>query len=227
VKSLKRSPLVDLAVSQLTQQLEAGTWPIGSALPGEVRLAEELGVGRSTIREATRALVHAGLLEARQGSGTYVLATSAAPSLDSTLNNARVIEIYEVREALELQAATLAAVRRTEDDISAMRSALAARELHAAGQQADPATFVDIDFRFHRAIVVAAHNELLLTLFDSLAAAARDTLVTMVGEQLLAEVDVDTAHRALLDAVIDGDAAAAALAVSANIDPTIESAAAR
>lgn len=227
MKSLKRSPLVDLAVTQLTEQLAAGTWPVGTALPGEVRLAEELGVGRSTIREATRALVHAGLLEARQGSGTYVLSTTTPTSLDSSVQHARIIEIYEVREALELQAAILAAARRTDADIAEMTTALQARDEHVDTQHLDPAAFVDLDFRFHRAVVTAAHNELLLTLFDSLAAAARDTLATMVGEQLLADVDVDTAHRDLLEAVISGDPLAAEHAVKANIDRTIEQAASR
>lgn len=224
MKSLKRSPLVDLAVEQLQGQLAAGIWPVGTALPGEIALADELGVGRSTVREATRALVHSGLLEARQGSGTYVLALTPEPSLQMSLRKAQTVEVYEVRAALEVQAAVLACARRTDDDVVRLRAALAHREELISEQDARPEAFVEADLEFHRAIVAAAHNSLLHETFETFEAALAATLVDVVNDSLVQGSEVDQAHRDLLDAIEARDAAAASAAVRVNIDRTISAA---
>ncbi|MFI6284094.1 FadR/GntR family transcriptional regulator [Streptomyces sp. NPDC051018] len=224
VKSLKRGALVELAVEQLLDQLAAGRWPVGTSLPGEVSLAEQLGVGRSTVREATRALVHAGLLEARQGSGTYVLALTPPPSLDSALRKAKTVEVYEVREALEVQAAVLACARRTEDDLERLRAALTRRDRLIDGQQDHSGEFVEADLAFHRAIVDAAHNELLGQTFATFETVLAETLRNVVDDAILEGHDVDTAHRELLEAIEAQDEAAAAAAVRTNVRRTIEAA---
>ena len=115
--SLRRSPLVDLAVAQLREQVLSGQWAVGARLPAETELAQRLEVGRSTVREAVRALVHAGLLETRQGSGTYVRSVTPEAGWEPRLRRAAVLDAYEVRQALEVQAARLAASRRTDAGI--------------------------------------------------------------------------------------------------------------
>ena len=76
--SLRPSPLVEQATEHLREQITQGEWPVGTRLPGENALAKALGVGRSTVREALRALAGAGLVQARQGSGVFVIATAGA-----------------------------------------------------------------------------------------------------------------------------------------------------
>ncbi|MFB2598345.1 FadR/GntR family transcriptional regulator [Herbiconiux sp. P17] len=222
LKSLKRSGLVELAAATLTEQITAGTWPVGSALPGEVKLAEQLGVGRSTVREATRSLVQAGLLESRQGSGTYVLSTTPRDTWDAALHAAAVIEVYEVREALEVQAATLAARRRTDDDLARIRAALDARESLVEAQVEHAESFIDADLVFHREIVVAAHNPLLLSLFDSFLPRLSPVLLEVVRQQSLVGHDIDSTHTRLYDAIAAADPAAAAAAVNSNVLDTID-----
>jgi GntR family transcriptional regulator, transcriptional repressor for pyruvate dehydrogenase complex len=214
--SLRRSPLVDLAVSQLREQVLSGQWPVGSRLPAETELAERLEVGRSTIREAIRALVHAGLLETRQGSGTYVRSVTPGADWEPRLRRAAVLEVYEVREALEVQAARLAASRRTEADIAAMRASLAERE-RARDQEA---SFVEADLAFHRSVVAAAHNPLLAEMFDSFAAVLREALIAVRSDQRVRDAGAAAAHARLAAAIEAGDAAAAAEATHAHIDPT-------
>jgi GntR family transcriptional repressor for pyruvate dehydrogenase complex len=223
VDTLRRTALVDLTVAQLTEQLAAGTWPVGTALPAEIRLADTLGVGRSTVREATRALVHAGLLEARQGSGTFVLSTTAPAPWVASLRTAAIVEVYEVREALEVKAAALAAARRTRTDVTALRRALAARVKLLGSRQRDPGGFVEADLAFHRAVVAAGHNALLLQMYDSFASELRDAIVPMIASAVLDDVDadVDTAHRDLFEAIVAGDPEAAVAATQANVDLTI------
>ena len=70
--SPRREPLADQVIAQLRTQITSGEWPVGSRIPTEVELVEQLGVARNTVREAVRALAHNGLLDIRQGSGTYV-----------------------------------------------------------------------------------------------------------------------------------------------------------
>ena len=68
--------LSDRVIARLRQQITSGAWPVGSRIPTEPELVAQLGVARNTVREAVRALAHNGLLDIRQGSGTWVVATS-------------------------------------------------------------------------------------------------------------------------------------------------------
>jgi DNA-binding FadR family transcriptional regulator len=223
VKSLKRGGLVELAVEQLTRQIVEGGWPLGARLPGEVQLAEQLEVGRSTVREAIRELVRAGMLESRQGSGTYVISVQPELRWDAVLDAARIVEVYEVRSALEVQAAVLAAGRRTERDIDDIRRALGDRDRLLPTQRSAPAAFVATDLAFHRAVVVAAHNDLLLTMFDSLIPVLTRAMtgVAVADDDLRNGNDLDLPHASLLDAIVARDAAEARRAVESNIHTTI------
>ncbi|WP_405484887.1 FadR/GntR family transcriptional regulator [Streptomyces sp. NBC_00009] len=207
--ALRPSPLVEQAAERLREQIASGHWPVGTKLPGETTLARELGVGRSTVREALRALAGAGLVRARQGAGVFVTADRPVEDWPARLRAAAVADVYEVRVLLEVQAARLAARRRTDGDVTAMRSALAGRRVAAAE---GGAAFVDADIALHATVVAAAHNPVLTDLFAEFAPALRQGLV-----DLLALVDVraaesdhgDAAHAALVDAVEAGDEDAA------------------
>lgn len=217
--SLRRGPLVDLAVRHLREQITSGAWPVGGRLPTEMELAGALGVGRSTVREAVRVLVHAGLLDTRQGVGTFVTATSAIPDWDARLRRARVLEVYEVRQALELKAAVLAAERRTPQDIERIERALAERNrTRAGGSNVD---FVDADLAFHRAVVAAAHNPLLEDVFAFFATALREGLLKLVADEL-ADARDSGHHDRLTAAISAGDAAAAARATAENLEVTAD-----
>jgi GntR family transcriptional regulator, transcriptional repressor for pyruvate dehydrogenase complex len=214
--SLRRSPLVELAVSQLREQVLSGQWPVGGRLPAETELAQRLEVGRSTVREAVRALVHAGLLETRQGSGTYVRSITPGADWEPRLRRAAVLEAYEVREALEVQAARLAAGRRTEADIQALAACLAERER----VRGDDPSFVEADLAFHRSVVAAAHNPLLAEMFDSFSAVLREALIVIRSDQAVQSAVADAAHARLAAAIEAGDADAAAQATHDQLDST-------
>ncbi len=216
--SLRRSPLVELAVRQLHEQLHAGRWEVGTRLPAEPELAQQLGVGRSTLREAVRALAHAGMLETRQGSGTYVRSLDPGSGWEPLLRRAAVLEVYEVREALEVQAARLAADRRTDADVADLRTRLAARD--SARQHARDSRFVEADLAFHRTVIAAAHNRLLMDMFESFASVLREALVAVVSDRHLDDVDVAPTHARLVAAIEAGDAGAAERATREHIRPT-------
>ncbi|MGP8296927.1 FadR/GntR family transcriptional regulator [Streptomyces inhibens] len=219
--ALRPSPLVEQAAQRLRDQITGGHWPVGTKLPGETTLAKTLGVGRSTVREAVRALAGAGLVQPRQGAGVFVIATEPAEGWPTRLRRAAVADVYEVRAMVEVQAARLAAVRRTDADIAAMRSALEGRRTAAAGS--DDAAFVDADIALHAAVVDAAHNPVLTDLFTEFVPALRQGLIDLVELLGLRGQDPqhgDARHAALVEAVADGDGEAASRTLRAEFDET-------
>lgn len=219
--SLRPSPLVEQATERLREQITGGQWPIGSKLPGETTLAAELGIGRSTVREALRSLAGAGLVKARQGAGVFVIATEPLADWPTRLRRAAVSDVYEVRMLVEVQAARLAAMRRTDEDITAMRDALAGRRATAS---ASDAAFVDADIALHAAVVAAARNPVLTDLFAEFAPVLREGLIN-----LLDLIDVrteethhgDAGHAALVRAVEARDAEEAARVAQAELQDTL------
>ncbi|WP_431045481.1 FadR/GntR family transcriptional regulator [Streptomyces sp. P1-3] len=218
---LRPSPLVEQATEQLRTQIVEGHWPVGTKLPGETTLAQALGVGRSTIREALRALTGAGLVQPRQGAGVFVLATEAEEDWPTRLRRAALSDIYEVRMLIEVQAAQLAAERRTDADIAALDAALEGRRAASSGGDA---AFVDADIALHTAVVAAAHNPVLTDLFGEFTPALREGLIGLLDLLDLRSQDPDPGdkrHAELVKAVQRGDAAAAARASREELAETL------
>lgn len=211
-----RPTRVRRAIEQLRARILGGEWPLGSKIPTEPQLVAALGVGRNTVREAVRALVHAGVLECRQGSGTYVVSTDELTGVVTRrLSDARISDAVEVRRAFEVEAARLAALRRTPEDLAALDQALAAREAAWRSGRADE--FVEADAVLHTAIVAAAHNSMLAGLYASVGSAMRATVAEATGPELTPGRYVD--HDRLVAAIRAGDPAAAAREASAFLEP--------
>ncbi|MFJ4502532.1 FadR/GntR family transcriptional regulator [Streptomyces sp. NPDC088864] len=205
--STRRSALADQVIAQLRNQITTGEWPVGSRIPTEPELVEQLGVARNTVREAVRALAHNGLLDIRQGSGTYVVATSElAGVMHRRFASADPRHVAELRSTLESSAARLAAVRRTERDLKQLDALMKRREeTWAAG---DAEAFVDADSTLHLAVVAASHNDVLTELYADLGDLLRDYLREDVGEDLTPRTPMD--HSRLVEAIRAGDAETAA-----------------
>ncbi|MFJ6215861.1 FadR/GntR family transcriptional regulator [Streptomyces sp. NPDC092296] len=202
LSSARRTPLSDQVIAQLRGQIASGEWPVGSRIPTESALVEQLGVARNTIREAVRALAHNGLLDIRQGSGTYVLATSElAGVMHRRFADSEPARVAELRAALEASAAGLAAARRTDRDLELLDVALRRRE--DAWRAGEPESFVQADAAFHQVVVAAAHNELLTALYADLGEVLRAHLRQDIGPVLTADRYV--AHDGIVDAVRRGD----------------------
>lgn len=200
--SPRRSALADQVITQLRAQITSGEWPVGSRIPTETQLVEQLGVARNTVREAVRALAHNGLLDIRQGSGTYVLATSEmAGVMHRRFADSDPRHVAELRSALEASAASLAASRRTERDLRQLDAALARRERAWHAGRAD--VFVDADAALHLSVVAASHNEVIAELYADLGEVLREFLRADVGDELSAETYVD--HTRLVEAIRQGD----------------------
>jgi GntR family transcriptional regulator, transcriptional repressor for pyruvate dehydrogenase complex len=205
---VQRRQLVDEVISHLGQAIRAGRFALGERLPSEAQLMAELGVGRSTLREAVRVLAHSGVLEVRQGDGTYVRAIAAVDEpLARRLGRSRAGEVHEVRRALELETARLAALRRSETDLAHMRAHLAARATALAGGDSQAA--LDADIAFHCAVAEAAGNAVLAELYQTFATSLRPALAALWKVEGTPAEAADL-HEQLLAAIAACDAAAAA-----------------
>jgi DNA-binding FadR family transcriptional regulator len=202
----RRPGLIDASVEELRSRIVSGQWPVGTRIPTEPALVEMLGVGRNTVREAVQALVHSGLVERRQGSGTYVLGVSElAVTMGRQIADARQSDVVEVRRALEVEAARLAARRRTPAEAAAIeRARTERRDAYLAG---DLDAMVETDLSLHRAIVRASGNPVLIDLYDN--------LIDAIGENIRFNFVTDgethgaQAHDGLVTSILDQDAGAA------------------
>ncbi|MBV6287162.1 FadR/GntR family transcriptional regulator [Pseudomonas aegrilactucae] len=158
---IKRS-LVEQAVEQLRQRVADGAWVVGQRLPTEPELAQELGISRNTVREAVRVLVFSGLVEVRQGDGTYLRANVDPLGTVQVLSRCSLEQARETRHILEAEAIGLAALRRTDDDLKGLHEALHQSGLHFHD---DLDTYVACDMVFHQRLVDAAHNAALSELY--------------------------------------------------------------
>ncbi|EGD53720.1 FadR/GntR family transcriptional regulator [Gordonia neofelifaecis] len=212
---VRRTPLADQAAELLLERIRAGEWELGQKLPGESTLGPQLGVGRSTLREAIRQLAGRGVLSSRQGAGVFVAALDAPEHWDDVLWKADITAVLEVRTALETEAAALAAQRRTPAQLRAIRSALETRRRTRSG--IDEHVAADIDF--HRSVVVAAGNPVLIEIFDSMTPRVRAAMVEMLRIRRDFGGDADhRAHADIVDAVAEKDGAAAAASARTHLD---------
>jgi len=216
----RRTGLVDQVIEQLRAAVTQGEWPLGERIPTEVELGEQLGVGRNTIREAVRALAHTGLLEVRQGDGTYVRATSEVSGAIRRLCGSELREVLQVRRTLEAEGARLAALSRTEEEVAELWSLLARRETELRERRWED--FARTDAEFHTAVVRAGHNGLLTELHRGLtevitASVAATSSITP-GVDHVPEIG----HEGLAEAIAERDPDRAAAEACGFLDELLE-----
>ncbi|MER7082717.1 transcriptional regulator, GntR family [Saccharopolyspora kobensis] len=212
-----RRSSVDEVIAALSEQLAQGAWAPGERIPTEQDLVAELGVSRAVVREAVRALVQLGCLEARQGAGTFVVSAADPTPMLRQLRLAALRDVFEVQLAYDVQAARLAALRREDADVARLRELLDRRD-----RAASPEEFGAADVEFHSAVVDAARNPLLTEMYRYLRERLRESLVALRADSALSEGGPE-AHRALFDAISGRDPEAAARAAQAVIEPCLTS----
>jgi GntR family transcriptional regulator, transcriptional repressor for pyruvate dehydrogenase complex len=206
---VEREPRLSDKVAELMRETIIGhQLTPGTPLPSERELGEQFGVSRTVIREAVRALAAKGIVEVRTGSGLRVASVDEATALESLtwyIRGGQFVysKVHEVRSAIEVEMAGLAAERRTDDQLRGLLDA------HKRFQQAlddvEEATLADLDF--HALIGRATQNDLFPALLASIGEALievrRETLAGGSGKKTVA------AHAKILAAIRRGDAEAA------------------
>ena len=214
-----RRSLVDLAVEDIGQRLTAGQWPVDSRIPTEPELAALLGISRNTVREAVRVLLYAGLLEVRQGDGTYVRATTSPAEAMRAISRASLREQLEVRALLEEHTARLAAQRASPQDVARIAHMLTQRGEQQ--QYPDAADFINRDLDFHLAIAEASGNAALAELYRYFTLTVQDSILRTMHDEALPDPDL-ASHQAIVDAIANGDGSAAGKAAAAVTRPLLQ-----
>lgn len=210
LSAVRPGRVCDAVIAQLEERIATGGWPVGTRIPPEPELVAALGVGRNTVREAVRALEHAGLLEPRRGDGTYVRATSdLGAALLRRARRSTALDVLAVRASLERDAGATAAAVRSEADVVAITAAVAARR--TAIERGDREAFVAADLAFHQAVVAATGNAVLVDLYAGLTEALHRTVSTV--DELDDDPTSFPGHESLAAAIEAGDPVAARAAV--------------
>ncbi|WP_308294273.1 FCD domain-containing protein [Streptomyces sp. ST2-7A] len=202
--------LTDEAIDRVKRMILAGELAPGQRLPREDVLAEQLGLSRSSLREAVRALTAMRILVARQGDGTYVsglephlLLESLTFAADVSTGEA-VRQLLQVRRMLEPPATALAAPLIDDTTLAELRVVL---DREAAARDAEE--FVAHDMEFHRRIVAVVGNPVLEVLLRSLSGATQRVRVLHgTGDRAVRE-RAHREHEAIWEALAAGDAALA------------------
>jgi GntR family transcriptional regulator, transcriptional repressor for pyruvate dehydrogenase complex len=214
---VSRTSLVDEVIAAIKKMLNEKAWSPGTRLPSEQELARQLRVGRSTVREALRVLGHLGLVESKTGLGTYVTdqgmpsARIAHPRTPEVLN-----ELYEFRRSIEIPAATLAAERRTTEEMAKIKKSWEACEAAVIKNSADE--FARLDYLFHLSIVEASHNRFMVDAYRGLSSTFAGYVNLVLAQGPLRSMR--NFHDKLIDAIDRRDPEAAARAVEENFVET-------
>ena len=216
--------LADSVASELESRILEGSLAPGDRLPSERTLALEMGVSRPSLREAMQKLVSKGLLTTRHGGGTFVTDRLEAhfvdPWADMLKGNPLLHrDLLEFRQMLEAQAASLAADRATDVDIS--RLDVVFEKLEASYEQDELVHCINADVAFHQAIAEASHNVLIGHLTASLMRVIHGH-VSKNLEHLHTRPQrwgqLRSQHRAIWQAIREHKPQEAALAASAHIE---------
>lgn len=210
--------VTDEAIVRIKEMILTGELRPGSRLPPEKELSEALGLSRSSLREAVKALALVKVLDVRRGDGTYV--TSLEPNLLLEVmsfvvdlhRDDSVLDLLAVRRLLEPAAAAMATGRLAHADLTLLR-----RMVDSVDDATSIEKLVAHDLEFHRTISSASGNAYLASLLDSLSSS---TVRARVWRGLTQEDAVSRTlaeHRALVDALVEGDAELARAVATAHI----------
>ena len=193
----------------------------GDKLPSEIDLSRELGVSRTTLREALHVLVSQGLLEVRRGKGTYVTARAEQVNdygfsdLDQVRGELR--DLFELRAIFEPSAARLACQRATAEEMEEILAC--GRAVEACIRQGEDRTAADQSF--HTAIVRATHNDFMMRLLPMINQAVEAAIATGQHKEQLAE-DTRRDHALLMDFFRKGDAEGAGHAMAIHMHHSMD-----
>ena len=210
--TIEKTSVKDQTLEQLKNYILSGVVRLGERLPSERALADALGVGRYSVREALKVLEAVGLVESRVGEGTF-LTTNTGASFGRILGlslatwGGAMIELLDARKMIEAEAARAAAGRASPDDINGIEAEL--KTMHANMDRVT--AYLKADFNFHRLIGEASHNAIISQFVSNLIDMLEEVLQETHSASLPAQAEGGGTHQAIFDAIARGDADGAAV----------------
>ncbi|RKP46020.1 FadR/GntR family transcriptional regulator [Trinickia fusca] len=207
--------VTEAATETIRERIERGDYPVGSALPAQRQLSEELDISRAALREALSTLEALGMLTIRAGKGVYVQSAQAVNGQAWRFaEQSSLPDTYQVRYALEGFAARMAALAMTDDVIDALEENMAA--LRQALAEGDLDTASQLDFAFHMRIIGVAGNGAIEAILRSSSEIMKESQRLPFYRRDLLQLTYQE-HRAILDALKARDCEAAGRSIEAHI----------
>ena len=211
LQTIEKTSVKEQTLEQLKKYILSGVLRLGERLPSERALAEALGVGRYSVREALKVLEAVGLVESRVGEGTFLTIKTGASfgrilGLRLATWGGTMIEILDARKMLEVEAARAAAERATPPQLARIEKELAAMRANMGCARA----YLVADMNFHRRIGEASHNAIISQFVGNLIDLLEEVLQETHSDSLPAQAEGGGTHQAIYRAIANGDAAAAA-----------------
>lgn len=206
--SVKRATVTETIVEQVKGLIIDGQLLAGQKLPSERELAEEFRVGRSSVREATSALVALGVAQVRQGEGVYIrpdFPDSVINSIDwsALMLRGQIADLIETRRAIELAIIRLATERAAQSDIRELL-----RLAHEMSISLDIESFIERDLEFHLALAQCSQNMVMYSVIQGIQQLMRKSMYQVLQRDDMRQIAVEQ-HRGIAEAISQGDAARA------------------
>ncbi|MDR6551955.1 FadR/GntR family transcriptional regulator [Paenibacillus qinlingensis] len=223
VTKLQKQNHYDEIAQQIKEMIVQGQLKMGDKLPSTKELSERFGVGRSTMREALSALKAMGLIEIRQGGASRVIRDAPSevtlPEWTSLrMNRTTLLELMEVRQSLEISIASIAARKRTPEDLAQLQ-----RIMQDMGSSVgNDAEGERTDLGFHQLLVQATHNSIMEQTFESIRNAMEMMIRDIRRAELYANQEVAVKllkeHKVIYEAIVSGDPVLASAAMREHLE---------
>jgi DNA-binding FadR family transcriptional regulator len=217
IEPIQKRSLVDQVIAVVRHNIQTQLWKVNDKIPTETELVQGLGVGRNTIREAIKILEYLGILEVKQGHGTFVRSTHDFSSLIHSVQQSALYEHLEVRCVLEIEIAKLAARNR---DATDMFNILGCLDTRAGTDASDVAQFMLNDKKLHLAIAQATHNQALYATYEYFLNSSYQYTFEMVTNTQLPDPD-QSIHAELVEAIQAQSESQAVEIAKAMLDPLL------
>ncbi len=218
---VKRFSISETIVHQVKQLILKGQLLPGQKLPSERELAGQLGVGRSSVREATSALLALGIAEIKAGEGVFIRRDFPQSTLESfewssLMLNGHVNDFLETRLAVEVATAGLAAQRATPADRRLLKDLIAWMTLDIPLDE-----FVGYDIQFHLSLAQAAQNIVMYGVITGIQQLMRGSMLQVLQSKELRQTSMDQ-HRLICEAVQQGDITLAEQTMRAHLTKDVD-----
>jgi GntR family transcriptional repressor for pyruvate dehydrogenase complex len=216
LKPVEKILVSDGILEQIRELIHSGEFLPGERLPSEIKMAQQLFVSRSSLREALNALIHLGYLQ-RQNKGLYVtLETKWRTNLSFHFSRSQedqaIAEMIEVRKIIESELSALAAKRAKVEDIHALEESLKKMKVNLS----DPVAFVSSNQHFHLCIARAAQNKILGEFIEKIGDLLKSNIALIIQKSTISKRSLRY-HQQIFEAIRNRDAYRARKAMAHHI----------
>jgi GntR family transcriptional repressor for pyruvate dehydrogenase complex len=217
--SIHQPSVVEQIIETFKTHIMKGELRPGQRLPSETELSQQLGVGRSAVREAMKILEAMGVVTIQQGNGTFISDKPSSKLLNPLmfaimLEAGMALEFYELRYTTQVGYCELAAEKATEADWQAIETAATALEKYVENPDYDFKTLCDLDLQFHYAILDATHNPLIIKIGRTVEELFFNSFYTSMS----GSGNIVRHHQIIMNGLRDGSPQAIRQAVATSLD---------